>query len=550
MDRKTLLTLALIALITFAYLYFMKEAGVKREDHVPSPGEASQIDTSSVRTAESTQPSYQMAKLVTPDTAAAERLIKVQTQLYKAFFSTRGACLKSFVLRKFGHSGGQEEIQLIPEIGPKALEILFGDSSSPAFAVDVDSLILDNTTQTGTITFNCLLKDGTVITKKYTFHDREYHFDLGVQISGGKVLQSGGAYVLAWSSGLAPTEQDTREDLSYFQAYCMMGQQLWDIKKFRKEKESEIEVLQESNSGQTQWVATRTKYFLASLVPLSKHGSGFSALGKKWFVQDGQRKLEHKNIGVCLEMPLEKEGIVTDSFMVYVGPLDYHKLRQYKIGLENTVSLGWKIIRPFSIAILWIFVNLHRIIPNYGLVIIFFTILMKVVLHPLTFKSVKATSRMQQIQPKIAELREKHKDDTQRMNQEMMKLYKEQGVNPFGGCLPLLLQMPLFYGLFVVFRSTIELRGAEFVWWLKDLSQRDPYYILPLIMSVAMFWQQKITITDPKQKAMVYMMPILFFFLFKEFPSGLTLYWTLYNVLSLIEQYYLKGKPSTKVVTA
>jgi YidC/Oxa1 family membrane protein insertase len=136
------------------------------------------------------------------------------------------------------------------------------------------------------------------------------------------------------------------------------------------------------------------------------------------------------------------------------------------------------------------------------------------------------------------------------MNQEMMKLYKEHGVNPLGGCLPLLLQMPLFYGLFVIFRSTIELRGAEFFWWLKDLSQKDPYYILPLIMSIAMFWQQKITLKDPKQKAMVYLMPVLFFFLFKSFPAGLTLYWTLYNILSLIEQYYLKAKHASEAVSA
>jgi YidC/Oxa1 family membrane protein insertase len=156
---------------------------------------------------------------------------------------------------------------------------------------------------------------------------------------------------------------------------------------------------------------------------------------------------------------------------------------------------------------------------------------------------------MQDLQPKMAALKEKYKKDPQRMNQEIMKLYKDEKVNPFGGCLPLLLQMPLFYGLFVVFRSTIELRGAKFIFWLNDLSQMDKYYILPVIMAVTMFWQQKMTIKDPKQMAMVYMMPILFFFLFKSFPAGLTLYWTFFNILSLIEQYYIKSKTKPKVAT-
>jgi YidC/Oxa1 family membrane protein insertase len=210
--------------------------------------------------------------------------------------------------------------------------------------------------------------------------------------------------------------------------------------------------------------------------------------------------------------------------------------------LDRMVNLGWKIIRPFSIGILWFFVNLHKIIPNYGLVIIVFTILIKVVFHPLTHKSTKATLKMQELQPKLAQLKEKLKKDPARLNQETMKMYKQSGVNPLGGCLPLLFQMPIFYALFVVFRSTIELRGARFAFWLTDLSQKDPYYVLPIIMAGTMFWQQKITIKDPKQAMLVYLMPIMFFFFFYNFPAGLTLYWTVFNALSLIETYYFKHK--------
>ena len=548
MDKKNFLALALIAVIIVTYpLYMQWVTGKKAKTAVPKQ-ETVETDTSGTKTITSPSVLSIDSRPSSTDTAIQEKIVKVETDLYKAEFSTKSAVLTSFIVKKYKYSGSDKAIELVLPDGPGALEVLLGDSLVVQFKTDLDGLVLSSVTDTGTVTFIGTTADGATIVKRYTFYNEEYHFGLKVELSGilGSELKKN--YTLAWSSGLAPTEKELREDLQYFEAYSMMGKELRGTKKFKKENNSGIEILEESNSGQTEWVATKTKYFLACLVPLSQRGSGFSAYGQRWFTQTGQQKVEHKKIGVALEMPITNQGVVKDSFMVYLGPLDYLKLKHYRMGLENTVDLGWKIIKPFSIAILWIFVNLHRFIPNYGVVIIIFTFLMKIVLHPLTFKSTKSMSKMQQIQPKVTELREKHKDDPQRMNQEMMKLYKQQGVNPFGGCLPLLLQMPLFYGLFVIFRSTIELRGAEFAWWLKDLSQKDPYYILPLIMSAAMFWQQKMTIKDPKQKAMVYLMPILFFFLFKGFPAGLTLYWTLYNILSLVEQYYLKDKSTTEVV--
>ncbi|HEX9917191.1 MAG TPA: membrane protein insertase YidC [candidate division Zixibacteria bacterium] len=550
MEKKNLLALVLISLLTMGYFIYTGSITPKEPSRPYSAKGGIEIDTSSVGTQKSPELKTERGKFAVQDTTTPEKVVKVETDLYRAHFSSRGATLKSFLLKRYKYSENGNQIELIPQDSPGSLGILFSDSTLFSFQVDLDSLILNDVTQRGTITFNGHAKDGTTITKKYTFYNNKYHFNLELEISEDGQAESRRDYALAWSSGLASTEKDLNEDLRYFEAYSMMGQQLRSSKKFKKESGTEMDVLEESNSGQTDWVATKTKYFLASIVPLSKKGSGFSVYGKRWFSgQEGQR-LEHKQIAVFLEMPFARDSIAIDSFMVYLGPLDYNKLRSYKIGLENTVNLGWKIIKPFSIAILWIFVNLHKLIPNYGLVIIIFTILMKIVLHPLTHKSTKSMSKMQELQPRITELKEKHKDDTQRMNQEMMKLYKEQGVNPLGGCLPLLLQMPLFYGLFVIFQSTIELRGAEFAWWLKDLSQKDPYFILPLIMSVAMFWQQKITIRDPKQKMMVYLMPILFFFLFKGFPAGLTLYWTLFNILSLAEQYYLKAKHASEAVSA
>jgi YidC/Oxa1 family membrane protein insertase len=151
----------------------------------------------------------------------------------------------------------------------------------------------------------------------------------------------------------------------------------------------------------------------------------------------------------------------------------------------------------------------------------------------------KSMRRMQEIQPLMTEIREKYKKDPQKMNQEVMKLYKAHKINPLGGCLPMLPQIPILYGLFTVFRSTIEFRGAPFVWWIQDLSQPDPYYILPVIMGVSMFIQQKITVKDPKQKLMVYLFPALFLWWGINFPTGLVLYWTLYNILGLLEAVFV-----------
>ena len=187
---------------------------------------------------------------------------------------------------------------------------------------------------------------------------------------------------------------------------------------------------------------------------------------------------------------------------------------------------------------------MHSVIPNYGVVIIIFSLVIKAVFHPLTKKQVRSMRRMQALQPKMEKLKERYKKEPQKMNQEVMKLYKDAGVNPMSGCLPLLPQMPIFYGLFQLFRTTIELRGADFVWWVTDLSQKDPYYILPIIMTILMFVQQRLSTKDPKQKMMTFFMPLLFGFLFRNFPAGLTLYWTCYNLFSVIEQAWLIGHPS------
>ncbi len=554
MDKRTIIGFIFIGLIIILYPLYME--WVTGEKRVPEPPVRPQTEVDTSRRIPSpaeerkeippAEFESESLSLTPEDILVEEKTVKVETELYTAEFSSKGGVLKSFTLKEYQHFDGGD-IQLLPlDQARSALNVVFPDSNisleSFNFQVDRDQIVLDERNTTGTINFTLTTQSGVQIIKRFNFINGRYDFELELEIKGLSQLDMGRKYLLGWASGLNSSEKNRGEDLGYFSAYSMMGTELSETKKFHQPKGAEVGILQEVASGETRWVATRTKYFVAAMVPLSRKGMGFSASGRRSFAFTGEEQIETKRIDVFLEMPFEKTHTLKDTFMVYVGPLDYRILKSYRLGLDRMVNLGWKIIRPFSIAILWIFVNLQKIIPNYGLVIILFTILMKGAFHPLTRKSTRATLKMAELQPKLAQLKEKFKKDPARLNKETMKLYKQSGVNPLGGCLPLLFQMPVFYGLFVVFRSTIELRGAKFVLWLTDLSQMDPFYVLPIIMAGTMFWQQKITIRDPKQAMLVYFMPILFFFFFFKFPAGLTLYWTMFNILSLIETYYFKHK--------
>ncbi|UCB51566.1 MAG: membrane protein insertase YidC [Candidatus Zixiibacteriota bacterium] len=554
MDKRTIIGFILIGLIIILYpLYMEWMTGGKKVQEAPVEPQA-EVDTVRrapipVEEAKEIPPAeseVQAAGLALVDTLEDEKTVRVETELYTAVLSSKGGVLQSFALKKYQHWEGGE-IELLPSDPTRSsLNLSFPDSNislmSFNFRVDREKLTLDRGAPSGSVNFTLTTQSGVEIVKRYQFFDHRYDFELEFEIRGSGRLDFGRKYLLGWASGLNSTESNRKDDLGYFSAYSMMGTELSEVKKFDQPEGPEVWTLQEEAFGQTGWVATRTKYFVAAVVPLSRKGTGFSAFGRRSITVREGEEVENKNIGVSLEIPLERTVGLKDRFMVYVGPIHYQTLKGYGVGLDRIVNLGWKIIRPFSIGILWLFVQLHKIIPNYGLVIILFTILMKAVFHPLSRKSTKATLRMQELQPKLAALKEKHKKEPARLNQETMKLYKQSGVNPLGGCLPLLFQMPVFYGLFVLFRSTIELRGAKFILRLKDLSQMDPYYVLPVVMAGTMFWQQKITIKDPKQAMLVYFMPVLFFFFFFKFPAGLTLYWTMFNILSLIETYYFKSK--------
>jgi YidC/Oxa1 family membrane protein insertase len=274
------------------------------------------------------------------------------------------------------------------------------------------------------------------------------------------------------------------------------------------------------------WIIQKEKYFLFVMIPKMrpKRCSFF--------------KYEDGGFGIDAlfgEYRLEPRAYLNNTIQIYAGPKDHRILENY--GLMKLSGL-WFLAR-ITLSILSFF---HSIVGNYGIAIIFLTILTKVVLHPLTRKNFKVMKQMARLKPHMERLRAKHKDDHQTLQREMMKLYKEHNVNPFGGCLPLLLQLPVFFALFSALNNGIELRGAPFVFWIRDLSARDPYFILPILMGATMFIQQKMSPTagDPSTEKMMLILPIVFTFLFLSFPSGLVLYWLTQNILTIFEHWLIE----------
>lgn len=245
------------------------------------------------------------------------------------------------------------------------------------------------------------------------------------------------------------------------------------------------------------------------------------------------------------------------SFQWYAGPKAYERLAALGKGQEDVMQFGfWSAISVVLLKSMKFFYNL---IPNYGIAIILITVIIKILFWPIQAKSIKSMKAMQKFQPMMTKLREKYKDDAQRLNQEMMKLYKEHKINPLAGCLPMLVQIPVFFALFAMLRSSIELRGASFL-WIKDLSQPDtvahllgfPLNPLPLVMGISMIWQMKLTPSggDPKQQQMMMFMPLMFLFICYKMSSGLVLYWTVQQFLSIAQQWWSMRQPDGPPATA
>lgn len=496
--------------------------------------------------------------LISPDTA---RMEPATTEPEKAFtvetarsiytLSSKGGTVREIILKNYVKYDSSEVSLIGNHDGPDwaghgALTLGYGDQfpqfNDLNFNVDAYDMVLTEDMPSRSVVFTYGLPDGARIVKTYTFYYQDYLFDLDIDVIGPAKLGLGQGITVGWFAPMESTEKNPNDDKGKLGGFFNMG---GDYDYFKDLKDGKLKKIA---TGPVDWIATRTKYFTAIVMAETSPANEVIVVGDTTSIKDADGKEQewHRfGVGMTYERPPEQLSL---RFSVYAGPLDYDRLKAMGKQLSSLVDMGWKVFRPFAIAILWVFTNLHKAIPNYGFVIIVFSILMKLVFWPLSLKSARSMHKMREVQPKIQELKEKFKNEPAKLNQETMKLYKEHGFNPFGSCLPMLIQLPIFWALYSVLSNTIELRGAEFILWITDLSQPDPTSkylivgILPLIMGVSMFIQQKMTITDPKQKMMVYFMPILFTFLFSRWASGLVLYWTMFNIMGIFEQWFVKRK--------
>jgi YidC/Oxa1 family membrane protein insertase len=304
--------------------------------------------------------------------------------------------------------------------------------------------------------------------------------------------------------------------------------QAGDVELIKKEKASKLMVLDEP----VTWIGLEDNYFLAALQP----------------TKPGTAVLRRLDIPAANEKARPRQELLaglnasagTVEGKAFFGPKEADLLEGY--GLESALHLGW--FSPIARGLLYALVWIHGYTKNYGWAIVLLTVVIKLALFPLQHKSIVSMRKMQQVQPKVNALREKYKKaktdpaQRQKLNEDMMKLYQVEGINPMSGCFPILLQLPILWAFYSLLSQAIELRGAEWILWITDLASKDPYYLTPILMTITMVIQQKLTPTtvDPVQARVLMIMPFVFGFIFKDFPSGLVLYWLVQNVLSIIQQ--------------
>ncbi|MFM8551142.1 MAG: membrane protein insertase YidC [Nitrospiraceae bacterium] len=543
MEKRVILFLIVSLVIIVGYEFVLRELGLAPqppsavEEGRPAPADKTSTPpadaglrpmpaASSDTPAKLDAPSAQAADRPVPS-VSGEQAVDVTTDLFHVRFTNRGAEIKSWELARYLTADPKK---------PKPIELVYQEAkfrgplalhtADPAlnaalreglYHVERDFTQLDAAHPTGRLIFTFQSPDGALrVTKELTFHHNSYLVDIAVKaegLSGPIDLGLGTNFgVTEWGEGFIG----------------LIGPATWVDDKLEKDTpDTEVE-----RKGAVRWVALQDKYFLSVLIPTG----GAAALVKK----EGD-----KLVSAGVRFAPAQAGVAQLSARLYAGPKEYDTLKVMNLGLEDTIDFGWFIFGSWSIVkavakpIFYVLRTINDLTHNFGVTIILLTVGIKLLFVPLQYKSYKSMKEMQLIQPKVVALQSKYKDDRERLNRELIKLYRDHKVNPVGGCLPMVLQMPVFVALFNILYMTIDLRQAPFLLWVTDLSVQDPYYVLPIIMGVSMVVQQKImpTTMDPTQAKIMLLMPAFMTILFVTFPAGLVLYWLTNNVLTITQQF-------------
>lgn len=541
MERRVVIFLVLSLIIVVGYDFLLKQLGVipsateevvhvaDSNDRPESKPEAQSTVPTTTGGLSENKPTGSEGRVGEDPSHASEstgeRIVTVETDLLKVELTNKGGVIKTWQLKGYSTETqtGPQPVQLVYQGGqfPGPLSLRVSDETTTKemqqalYRVEEVGLRLDPARPTGRVTFRYKNPtSGLAVEKTLSFRHDSYLVDVEVKTDGlqGPLDVGMGTNfgIIEWGEGF----------IGLIGPATMVDDK---IEKETPEQESE-------RSGTVQWAALQDKYFLSVIIP----SQGTAVRLKK----------ESERV-VSAQVKVASAAGQPVRLQLYAGPKEYDTLRSFQIGLEDTIDFGWFIYGSWSLVkmvakpLFSVLRTINEITHNYGITIIVLTVCIKLMFAPLQYKSYKSMKDMQVIQPKVLALQEKFKDDRERLNKELIRLYRDHKVNPVGGCLPMVLQMPVFVALFNILYMTIDLRQAPFFFWIKDLSVPDPFYVLPVIMGATMVLQQKMTPTtlDPTQAKVMLILPVMLTFLFLTFPAGLVLYWVTNNTLTIAQQF-------------
>lgn len=584
MDRRTVLTLLLVLLVFISFTSLQNRYAPKRPKTAVSAdslGDSAGFvrDTTISPGVPGGEPStLSPAPPLSASAPVLAREVSIETPLYHAVFSNRGARLVSMELKRYASAHGASDFAKVPGRRPKpGAEVPAGDrvvlAGAPAFGVDLGSReslrSLANLTyavsesadamgQVRALTFTAQDSTGAFVRQTWRAREDTYALDLEVEIRNLPDAWRLSEYSLTARSWPPTTEANIEQDQRSTRGVSLVGTNL-----HRDAAGGLVNKTPKSFDGAARFAGVQSHYFMGLVASSGAAGRAALAGGERYrFTPEETTRLgaslpKEASVAVgTLVMPLPSSSAPVQRFVVYFGPGDYAVLKKLGHELDRAVDLGWNVVVPVSKLLLAALNWIDRWVRNYGLTILLLATLVRLLLHPMNMSSMKSMRSMQKLQPEIERLREKYKNDAQALNTATMALYRDNKVNPAGGCLPMFAQMPLFVALYAVLFNAIELRQAPFVGWIHDLSSPDvlfsvgtfPIRLLPLLMTATGFLTQLMTPTNPQQAPMMYMMNFMMLFFFYNLPSGLVLYWTVMNVLTAVQQWMVMRSDDSVVV--
>jgi len=468
------------------------------------------------------------AVLARPQVAPApSETREIRTENYRVTLTSEGAAITHWILDSFKDEVRNQPLDLVAP-GAKAYPVVVEYGSHALDFSDAPFRIVQDDAAGGVVSFEALDQSGVRVTKTYRVAADRRLLAADVHVSAPTELGPI-RYRIGWGTPLPLTEPSAmKRDLP--QAVALLGTKLESPPPSKLGPNGE----QIAPPGNVRWVASRNKYFIAAVIP----DSGT--------VSDVVFRSAGNGLATCWILGAVPPGAeVVRHTRIYGGPIRFETLASIGSGLDEVANLGWRWMRGISVLLLRCLNLLHKVIANYGAAIIILAAATKLLFYPLTQSSLRSMKVMHHLQPQIKELQERLKDDPMKLNQAMMALYKENNVNPMSGCLPMLLQVPVFIGLYNVLLYSIELRASGFIGYIRDLSAPDvlltvgafPVHLMPIIMTGSTYLLQAQTPVAPAQKGMMYVMPLFMLFFMYSFPSGVVLYWTVNNLLSALQQY-------------